>query len=810
MKILSCLWQDLRYGLRGIRKDRSFALLAILALGLGIGATTVIFSVIDAVVLEPFPYRAPNNIVRFYVHDNSKPDQEGRPGFTMAEFAAYRDQNHVFSDIIAGAGLDVLYTEKGGTKQFSGFGMTPNMLEFLGVRPILGRGIVPDDGRPDAAPVAVMSYRVWQREFQADPNIVGSLLTINGKQTTLVGVMPPRFRYGSGDFWLPMVINPADTDPFHFVGVMARLKPGVTLEAAASDLDVIGHSLAKIYPKLYPANFHIKTWTLTDSVVHYFRTTLFILLGAVGMLLLIACSNVANLLLARATRRQKEIAIRASIGASRSRIVLQLLVESFLLAALGCLAGWAFVYFGLKGIIAAIPPEFIPSEAVVRLNLRVLAFAVGVTALTTLLCGLAPALHSVRGELHDRLKHAVKGVSGTPHRINFRSALLVSQVALSIVLLVAAGLMMRTVFTLEHVDLGFTPDHVLSARTPLPRGRYETAEQKRIFFRAVLQKIQALPGVVTATETSNLPPYGGIGSDITILGQDHLNKRSLVQFCSEDYFKTLGIRLAHGRTFTQSDVDGARHVIVVNQRLAHDFFGSEDPIGKSIKFDALDRLPQSPHDAYFEIIGVTFNEKNMGLKEAPVPEAFAPYSVSGDFARGVLVRTAVDPLSILPSVQREIWSVDPGVALTMTGSLDDHLQQNSYAEPRFGMLVFGIFAGIGLALVAIGIFSLMAYTVSLQTHEIGIRMALGAQRRTVMRMVFLRGLAIIAVGIIIGEMASLVLTRFLRSQVWGVTNRDPITFAAVLAVLITIGLLACFLPAHRATKVDPLVALRYE
>lgn len=808
MDVLSNLWQDLRYGLRDIRKDRSFALLAILALALGIGATTVIFSVIDAVVLEPFPYRDPDNIVRFYVHDNSKPDQEGRPGFTMAEFAAYRDQNHVFSDIIAGSGMDVLYTEKAGTKQFSGFAMTPNMLEFLGVKPILGRGIVPDDGRPDAPPVAVMSYRVWQREFQADPNVVGSLLTLNGKQTTLVGVMPPRFRYGSGDFWLPIVINPADAEPFHFMGVMARLKPGVTLEAAASDLDVIGHSLAKIYPKLYPANFRIKTWTLTDSVVHYFRTTLFILLGAVGMLLLIACSNVANLLLARATRRQKEIAIRASIGASRSRIVLQLLVESFLLAALGCLAGWAFAYFGLKGIVAAIPPEFIPSEAVVRLNLRVLAFAVGVTALTTLLCGLAPALHSVRGELHDRLKDAMKGVSGSPHRIDFRSTLLVSQVALSIVLLVAAGLMMRTVFALEHVDLGFTPDHVLTARTPLPRGRYDTAEQKQIFFRVVLQKIQALPGVVTATETSTLPPYGGIGSEVTIPGQEH--KRSLLQLCGEDYFKTLGIRLMRGRTFTQNDVDGARHVIVVNERLAHDFFGNEDPIGKAIKFDALDRMPQSPHDAYFEIIGVTFNEKNMGVKEAPVPEAFAPYSVSGDFARGVLVRTAIDPLSILSSVQREIWSVDPGVALTMTGTLDEHLQQNSYAEPRFGMLIFAIFAAIGLALVAIGIFSLMAYTVSLQTHEIGIRMALGAQRSAVMKMVFVRGLTIIAVGIIIGELSSLVLTRFLRNQVWGITDRDPITFAAVLAVLITIGLLACFLPAYRATQVDPLVALRYE
>ncbi|HET9743160.1 MAG TPA: ABC transporter permease [Terriglobales bacterium] len=810
MKAIRWFWQDLHYGLRGLRNDLPFALLAVFALALGIGATTVIFSVIDAVVLEPFPYRDAGNIVRFYIHDNSKPGQEGRADLSMAEFAAFRDQNHVFSDMIAGSGLDVLYTDKQGTKQFRGFGMTPNMTEFLGVKAIIGRGLVPDDARPDAPPVAVMSYHVWQREFHSDPNLIGSLLTISGKQTTLVGIMPPRFRYGSGDFWLPMMPNPADTNPFHHVGEMARLKPGVSLEAAANDLDVIAHRLAKIYPKQYPNNFRVKTWTLTDSVVHGFRITLFLLLGAVGMLLLIACSNVANLLLARATAREREIAIRASMGASRTRIVTQLLVESFLLATLGCLAGWVFAYVGLKGLVATIPPELVPSEAVIRLNLRVLAFAIGATLVTTLLCGIAPALHAVRGQLHDRLKSATKGASGGHRQNRVRFGLVISQVALSLVLLVGAGLMMRTLFALEHVDLGFTPDHVLSARTPLPPGRYQTAEQKRVFFRTVLQRIAALPGVISATETSTLPPYGGIVSELTIPGKLHANMRSLFQLCSEDYFKTIGIRLAQGRLFDESEVEAARHLIVVNQTLARDFFGKDNPIGRSIKFDLLDTLPESPHDAYFQIIGVTVDERNMGLQQAPIPEAFLPYSVTGDFARGLLVRTAVDPVSLLPSVQREVWAVDPGVALTLTGSLDDYLQQFTYAGPRFGLVVFGIFAGIGLALVTIGIFSVMAYSVSLETREIGIRMALGAQQGTVLKMVLVRGLTIIAIGIAIGEVVSIGLTRLLQSQIWGVSARDPVTFCAVLGLLAIVGLMACLLPARRATQVDPLVALRYE
>jgi putative ABC transport system permease protein len=538
---------------------------------------------------------------------------------------------------------------------------------------------------------------------------------------------------------------------------------------------------------------------------------LFSLMAAVSMLLLIACSNVANLLLARATAREKEIAIRASLGASRTRLTLQLMMESFILAAGGCLAGCLFAYAGIKGVLAALPPGLIPSETVITLNLRVLMFSVGVTLITTLLCGLAPAFHSVRGELQNRLRDTNKGTQTGFRHGRFRSGLVVSQVALSIVLLVGAGLMMRSLFALQHVDLGLTADHILVARTPLPKGRYETAEQKRVFFRQVLQKISALPGVVAVTETSTLPPYGGIGSEVTVPGKTHAETwNSIFQLCSEGYFPTLGIRLVRGRLLSEADVESARHVIVANQTLVRNFFGKEDPIGKSIKFNLLDTLPESPKDAYFEIIGVVADVKNRGIQESPQPESFMPYSVSGAGERGVLVRTAVEPLSMLKNVRNEIWSVDRGVALTFTGTLEGYLEQFSYSQPRFGLILFGVFAGIGLVLVAIGVFSVMAYSVSLQTHEIGIRMALGAQQSSVLKMILGKGLLIIAIGIAVGELASFGLTRLIKSQIWGVSSHDPMTFAAVLAVLVVVGISACLVPARRATQVDPLVALRYE
>ncbi|HET9742766.1 MAG TPA: ABC transporter permease [Terriglobales bacterium] len=811
MPSMSWLAQDVRYGIRGLRKDRGFALLAIFALALGIGATTVIFSVIDGILLDPFPYRNSDRLTQFFVHDSTRSDRFGRGGFTMPEYLAIKEQNHVFEDIIGTANLDILYTNGDGTKLFRGGKITTNAFPFLGIKPLLGRTIVADDGRPGAVPVVLLGYQIWHDEFHSDPGILGTTIKLNGEQRTVIGVMPQRFRFGALDLWMPNDFSNNDVNLLHSMWLLARRKPGVSLKTTSDDLGIITHRLAAIYPKNYPARFDITTMTLADSVVGQFRVMLFALMAAVVMLLLIACSNVANLLLARATAREKEIAIRASLGAGRARIVRQLLVESFLLATAGCLLGCLFAYGGVKGVVAAVPEGIIPAEAHVSLNFIVLLFAIGIMFSATLLCGLAPSLHSSRGDLHNLLKDSNRGTSSGLRHGRIRSALVIGQVALSIVLLVGAGLMMRSLFALQHVELGLNPVNILVARTPLPKGRYDTAEQKRIFFSQVLEKIKALPGVVTATETSTLPPYGGIGSEVTVPGKTHAQTwLSLFQLCSDGYFPTLELRLLRGRLLSPNDIDSARRVAVINQTLAHNFFGKDDPLGQSIKFNFLDTIADAPHDAYFEIIGIVADAKNRGLQDAPMPEAFLPYTITGSFERGILVRTAVAPLSLLTSVRHEIWSVDSGVALTLTGTLEDYLSRFSYSQPRFGLILFGVFAALGLMLVAIGVFSVMAYTVSLQRHEIGIRMALGAQRENVLRIVLRRGLLLIAMGIAVGELASFGLTRLVASQIWGVSPRDPLTFGAVLALLVIVGLCACLLPARRATRVDPLIALRYE
>jgi putative ABC transport system permease protein len=804
--------QDARYALRGIRRDRGFTLLAVIALALGIGAVTVIFSVIENVLIEPFPYRDANRLAVLYVHDTSRPADFNNPTYLLPEFLEVRDHNPFFEDVMGNSGLDILYTTREGTMQFDGEWVTPNTFEFLGMQPLLGRMIVRADGDAGAAPVFAMSYRLWKKQFNSDPNLVGKTLVLNGEPRTLVAVMPPRFLLGNHDIWMPNSMNPSDLVNKHIdFWMLGRLKPGVTTQQAASDFDVIARRLAKTYPDDFPKKFTVSSKTLTDDVVGQFKATMFTLLAAVSMLLLIACSNVANLLLARATAREREIAIRASMGASRARIVRQLLVESLMLALGGCLLGCVFAYFGLKGVTAAMPDQTIPAEAVLRLNWTALLFAIGVSALTTLLCGLAPALHAVKGDLHTRLKDTGKGVNIGFRHGKFRSGLVIWEVMLSIVLLVGAGLMMRSLFALQHVELGLNPVNILVARTPLPKGQYETSEQKKIFFRQVLQRVTALPGVIAATETSSLPPYGGPESDVTIPGKTHSDPwNTMFQLCSEGYFQTMGRHLLRGRLLTESDVDAARPVAVVNETLVKSYFGKEDPIGQKIKFKLLDELPQSTKDQYFEIIGVVADAKNRGLQQSVQPEAYLPYSVTGAMERGILVRTGVEPLSMLMLVRREIWSVDRNVALTLTGTLEGYLQQFSYAGPKFGLILLGVFASVGLVLVAIGVFSVMAYSVSLQTHEIGIRMALGAPTSTVLKMVLRKGMRLIGIGIALGLLASIALTRLVASQFWGVSPRDPLTFLGVLLVLAVVGTAACLVPARRATRVDPLVALRYE
>ena len=812
MERLNWFWQDLRFAIRGIKKDRGFALLAIFALALGIGATTVIFSVIENVLIEPFPYRDADRLAVVYVHDLTRPTDYDRSAYTVPEFLDIREQNHVFEEVLGVAPLDILYQNKEGTQQFTGASVTANAFEFLGMKPLLGRNIVPDDGKPGAPPVFSISYRLWKKQFNADPRLVGTTFVLNGESRTLVGVMPPRFLLGNDDIWVPLVLNRSDpANQRMYLWTLGRLKPGVTLHQAISDFEVITKRLAKQYPAEYPTKFSVVAKTLTDDVVGHFKATLYTLLAAVSMLLLIACSNVANLLLARATAREKEIAIRASMGASRGRLIRQLLVESFVLASGGCLLGCLFAYGGLKGVTAAMPPQTIPAEAVLQLNIPAMLFAVGVTFLTTILCGLAPAIHVVRGDLHGRLKDTGKGVNASFRHGKFRSGLVVSEVALSIVLLVGAGLMMRSLFALQHVQLGLNPVNILVARLPLPKGRYETATQKKLFFSQVLQRVSALPGVIAATETSSLPPYGGSESDVTIPGKTHSEKwDTMYQLCSEGYFKTMGRHLLRGRLLSESDVDSARPVAVVNETLARTYFGKDDPIGQKMKFEELDRLPESPKGQYFEIIGVVADAKNRGLQEAVEPEAYIPYTITGAKERGILIRTAVEPLSMLMSVRREIWSVDRNVALTLTGTLEGYLQQFSYAGPQFGLVLLGIFATVGLVLVAIGVFSVMAYSVSLQTHEIGIRMALGSPARNVLNMVLGKGLRLIALGIVLGVIVSFGLTRLVASQFWGVSPNDPLTFFGVIFILIVVGLAACLVPARRATQVSPLIALRYE
>jgi len=811
--VVNSIFQDLRYGLRGLSKRPGFTGLAVLALALGIGSVTTIFSVIDNVLLDPFPYKDASRIVIVMIHDAERGDRGGRGAFSIPEFLDYKEQNHVFADVVGDTNEDVLYTSGEGTERFQGTNVTPNVFGFLGMPALLGRGITPEDGKPGAAPVFVLSYKLWAKEFNLDPKLLGRTFVLNGKPRTLVGIMPQRFTWWGADLWIPAPLDRSDPEARQRYFVMhGHLKPGVTMHQAEADLDVIAQRLARVYPKDYPKKFNVQMMTLADSVVGQFKTVLYTLLGAVGLLLLIACANVANMLLARASAREKEMAIRASLGAGRWRLIRQLLLESLLLALGGALAGCVVAYGGLKALIAAIPPNTIPDEAVIGLNVPVLLFSLSVAMLTALLFGLAPAMHMAKTDIVEPLKDSGKGVSGGFRHGKLRSTLVVVEVALSMVLLVGAGLLMRSFVALQEVDLGLNPDNILVARLPLPKEQYKAVAAKQHFFRELLEKLYATPGVVAAAETSTLPAYGGIPSDVEVPGKTHAEKwNAIFQLCSEGYFPTVGIRTLRGHLLSEADVNGARKVAVVNQTLVKKFFGKDDPIGQQIKLSMLETAPDTPvKDPLFEIIGVVVDAKNQGIQEPVNPEVWIPYTITGAFERGVLVRTSKDPLSMLNTVRREIWSVDRNVALTFTGTLTDFLKQISYSGPRFGLILLGIFAGVGLVLVAMGVYSVIAYTVSRQTHEIGIRIALGAGQADVLSMVMRMGLRLIGIGTIAGLAASFGVTRLLTSQIFGVSPYDPVTLCSVVTVVALSGLAACYFPARRATRVDPMVALKYE
>jgi putative ABC transport system permease protein len=797
-------WQDLRYAIRTLRNSPGFSAVAVLTMALGIGAAAVIFSVVYNVLVDPLPYKDFRRSVVFRVRGlTDAGGWRGRSWFSIQEFLAFREQNHVFEDLIGFSQNRVLHDDGRSTRLFRGAYVTANTFDFLGIPPLLGRSFTADDGRPGALPVFAMNHRLWQSDFGSDPGIVGRTFLLDGEPTTLIGIMPLRFNAFSADIWLAHRLD------WGVLAPMGRLKPGITVEAAAKELDLIAHRFARENPGgSNPEQFAIDARTFLDSLLGDFRGTLQGLLAAVLLLLLIACSNVANLMLARATSREREIAMRAAIGATRGRLIRQLLLESLVLAAAAAISGCAVGYLGLKIVAALIPPGSIPAETAIEMSAPVLLLSLGLAVLTMLLCGLAPALHLVRGDLQPRLAGRSRG-GGIRHS-RLRTALVVTEVALSIFLLIGAGLMLRSFVVLTRVDLGFNPTNILYVRPWFPR-EYDTADKKNAFTRQLLQRMRALPGVTAVAESMLVPPLTHDWSDTIVPGKPHSERwESRFELCSEGYFQTIGLPLLRGTLFSEADVAAKRFVTVVNQTFVRRYFSNEEPLGKRVKFQVFDRpFLDAPHDTYFEIVGVVADHKTWAGEWQNAPQAFLPYSVQGFSFRTFLARTSLDSDALVKSAREAVWAIDPRVGISASGSIEQSLR-DFYRDPQFDLVTLGAFAGIGLALVASGVFSVMAYTVSLRTHEIGVRMALGARQPHILRMVLLQGVGLVAAGGSAGLVAAYAFSGVLPGGMSGVSATDPVTFVVVPVVVGAVGLMACLLPARRASRVDPLLALRSE
>ena len=817
LPFLESLLRDIRLGFRTLAANRALSVIAIVALTLGIGASTIIFSVIYSVFVDALPYKNSHRLVVFRVQNLvNVGGWKGRDFFLPDEIRAFREQNHVFEETIAYNGIRLQYDD-GHRIRYWPFGelVTSNTFNFLGIPSLLGRTILPEDGRPGAPPVFVMNYRFWQSEFAGDPKILDKIFILNGTPTTLVGIMPPRFNAFNAHFWMPLPNG--DLGAY----VMGRLRPGVGAQTAAADLNAIAHRSQQMNPSIafpLPKQFVVVAETLLDSLVGNFKQTLYALLAAVFLLLLIACSNVANLLLARATTREKELAMRSTLGATRARLIQQLLAESFVLALAGALAGCALAYFGLKVVIALIPAQALPVEISMRMNAPVLLLAVGVTLLTTVLCGLAPALHVISADLQPRLAGS-GGASGANLRnTKLRSGLVVSEVALSILLLIGAGLLMRSFLVLTRSDLGFDPKNVLFFRVSLPKAYNTdvdvTRQRKNALTRQILARLHALPGVTSVSESMLEPPLQSDVSDTIIPGKPHTERwETHEEACSSGYFQLLGMSLLRGRLFSEEDEAAARYVMVVNETFARQYFPGEDPIGHRVKLEVLDRtFLDAPHDTYFEIIGVVRDFKIRDFDNPSwrfFPRAFVPYTVQGFSWRTYMVRAVMDPVPLMKVIEKEVQAIDPNIAMSTSGTLESSLKE-FYRGPKFELVTLASFAGIGLLLALIGISSVMVYTVSLRTHEIGIRIALGAQPTSILGMILCTGLRLIVAGVAIGILLSHAATHLLASEVSPISVTDPWTFAGVTIAVMAAGLLACFLPACRAARVDPMAALRYE
>ncbi len=810
---MKTLIQDLRFGVRMLLKKPGFTVVAVLTLALGVGASTSIFSVVNAVMLSSLPYRDADRLAIVWEAQR----QRNRPEnvINLGNFFDWKEQNNVFEDMAAFFDTSAVLTSDGEPEEVPAQIATPNLFSLLGVNTILGRTFTPDDGKPGQPRPVLLGYGLWQRRFGGDSGVIGRKLIVNGQDATVVGVLPASFSWhikkGSmtrkqAELWSPwQVTEELRQRRGRFAAAVARLKPGVTRAQAQTEMNMIGARLEKQYND-FNANWGVNVVPLRTQFTGEIRLALLILLGAVGFVLLIACANVANLLLARAAARQKEIAVRAALGAGRRRIIIQLLTESVLLALLGGAAGLTLAWWGTNLLVSLSPPELLDLPKV-EINKIVLGFTLAVSLLTGIIFGLAPAFESSRLDLHEALKEGGKNIGGA-HSRRLRSALVVAEIALALALLIGAGLLIRSFNRFQSVDPGFNANKLLTMRISLPSRRYDTDRKRIDFVKQAVEKMQTLPGVEAAGAINFLPFAGPhAGTLVEIEGRPQLppGQGLTTGVCVTDanYFQAMQIPLTRGRLFNEQETNEMRHVVIINEAFVRKHFPNEDPLGKRLTIHMKnDNVPT-------EIIGVVGDSKHMGLESEIEPMSYWPHPELAYSFMTFVIRAQGEAASLAPAARNVIQTLDPEQPVSDVRTMESLLSR-SLAKARFNTVLLTVFACVAMLLAAVGIYGVMAYAVSQRTNEIGIRMALGARSLNVLYLVIRQGMSLALIGVTIGLAASLALTRLLKNLLFGVSATDPLTFAIIALLLTFVALLACYIPARRATRVDPIAALRHE
>ena len=813
---MGSLWQDLSYGVRAILKQPGYTAVAALALALGIGANTAIFSLVNSILLRQLPFRQPEQLVGVF---SSRGDSAKHP-FNLPDFIDYREQNRTLSGIAAFANWSANLTGQGEPERLQGLRISANAFELLGVEAAVGRALMPDDDTPGQQRVVVLSYGLWQRRFGADPQLVGKTLILNGAGYTVVGVLPPQFFFPIREAELAIPLAP-DADPWrgvrnstNFLRGVARLRPGVTSAQAEADLTEVADQLRRQYPLTNAQKVGVALSPLDEEVVGGFRLALWLLLGAVGAVLLITCVNLANLALARATARHREMAIRAALGATRRRLIQQLTVESFLLALLGGGAGLLLAFNGID-LLLAVSPETLPRSAEVGVDFRVLIFTLALSLLAGVILSLVPAWKATRVDLNEQLKENGRGASGSAGQSRVRNVLVISEIAVSLVLLIGAGLLVKSFGRLQAVNPGFSPENVLTVRLSLPKAHYTNRASFTAFYESLRPRLESLPGVETVGFVSALPLSGVFASiPFTVEGQDSSKdqaQRADYRIVDAGYFHALEIPLMAGREFNERDTAEMSPVALISQSLARRYWPANSPIGARLLIDDNDQGPRP-----VEIVGVVGDVKHLSLDGEPAPHIYLP--VHQTHEDGVvwltnnqywLLRTTVDPMTLAAAVHSEIQEVDRDAPASNIRTMEQYLSA-SISPRRFNLWLLTVFAGAALVLAASGLYGVISYGVAQRRHEIGIRVALGAQAADVLKLVVGQGMGLAIIGVALGLVAAFALTRVMNSLLYSVSATDPSTFIVIASLLTLVALLACYIPARRATKVDPVAALRSE